>query len=84
MALSIQSSHIVPVPLQEGAVQEKAVGVSARPSSSGPVDNNTKGANATIADVPDGGLEAWLQVLGAFFLWWNTWGEYSIFVPATS
>lgn len=26
---------------------------------------------------PNGGLEAWLQVLGAFFLYFNTWGELS-------
>lgn len=25
------------------------------------------------AGIPNGGLQAWLQVLGAFFLWFNTW-----------
>lgn len=25
------------------------------------------------AGIPDGGLQAWLQVVGAFFLWFNTW-----------
>ncbi|THV71416.1 MFS general substrate transporter [Aureobasidium pullulans] len=25
-------------------------------------------------DIPNGGFVAWLQVLGAFFLWFNTWG----------
>lgn len=24
---------------------------------------------------PDGGLTAWLQVLGAFFMYFNTWGK---------
>lgn len=24
-------------------------------------------------DFPDGGLTAWLQVLGCFFLWFNSW-----------
>lgn len=24
---------------------------------------------------PNGGLKAWLQILGAFFLYFNTWGE---------
>lgn len=24
-------------------------------------------------EVPDGGTAAWLQVLGAFCLYWNTW-----------
>lgn len=27
----------------------------------------------TTDDIPNGGLVAWLQVLGAFFLWFNTW-----------
>lgn len=26
--------------------------------------------------IPNGGLQAWLQVVGAFFLYFNTWGEY--------
>lgn len=25
------------------------------------------------SEPPNGGLLAWLQVLGAFFLWFNTW-----------
>lgn len=25
--------------------------------------------------IPNGGLQAWLQVVGAFFLYFNTWGE---------
>ncbi|ETS82739.1 hypothetical protein PFICI_04615 [Pestalotiopsis fici W106-1] len=29
--------------------------------------------------VPDGGLQAWLQVLGAFFLFFNTWGIINSF-----
>lgn len=24
---------------------------------------------------PNGGLEAWLQVVGAFFMYFNTWGK---------
>jgi hypothetical protein len=30
-------------------------------------------ADQTVDDIPNGGLIAWLQVLGAFFLWFNTW-----------
>jgi hypothetical protein len=30
-------------------------------------------ADQTVDDIPNGGLVAWLQVLGAFFLWFNTW-----------
>lgn len=25
--------------------------------------------------IPNGGLQAWLQVVGAFFLYFNTWGQ---------
>ena len=30
-------------------------------------------ADQTVDDIPNGGLVAWMQVLGAFFLWFNTW-----------
>ena len=29
-----------------------------------------------IKSVPNGGLTAWLQVLGSFFLFFNTWGMF--------
>ncbi|KAH7340048.1 major facilitator superfamily domain-containing protein [Pyrenochaeta sp. MPI-SDFR-AT-0127] len=32
-----------------------------------------------VSDVPDGGLWAWLQVLGGFFLLFNTWGIINTF-----
>lgn len=32
-----------------------------------------------IKSVPNGGLRAWLQVLGSFFLFWNTWGIINTF-----
>lgn len=32
-----------------------------------------------IKSVPNGGLRAWLQVLGSFFLFWNTWGIVNTF-----
>lgn len=28
--------------------------------------------------LPNGGLKAWLQILGAFFLYFNTWGKHSL------
>lgn len=31
-------------------------------------------------ELPNGGLQAWLQVLGAFFMYFNTWGN-SLFLP---
>lgn len=27
---------------------------------------------------PNGGLKAWLQILGAFFLYFNTWGKQEL------
>lgn len=29
---------------------------------------------------PDGGTTAWLQVLGAFFMYFNTWGKHPMSV----
>ncbi|KAH7308531.1 monocarboxylate permease-like protein, mch4 [Stachybotrys elegans] len=42
------------------------------PSSSNPTDDGSSAA-------PDGGLMAWLQVAGAFILFFNTWGIISAF-----
>jgi hypothetical protein len=30
-------------------------------------------ADQTVDGIPNGGPVAWLQVVGAFFLWFNTW-----------
>lgn len=48
-----------------GAVEKTATGKSANPSV-----NNVKA-------IPNGGLRAWLQVLGAFFLFFNSWFVWS-------
>lgn len=32
----------------------------------------------SLRAIPNGGLQAWLQVLGSFFLFFNSWGEYMI------
>jgi hypothetical protein len=38
------------------------------------IDVTAREAAAKVAsDIPDGGVVAWLQVLGCFFLWWNAW-----------
>lgn len=36
-----------------------------------------------IRSVPNGGLTAWLQVLGSFFLFFNTWGTVNTFVSTS-
>lgn len=33
---------------------------------------------AKPAAPPNGGLKAWLQVLGSFFIYFNTWGEFNL------
>lgn len=48
-------------PVDGGAVEKQITTKSANPS----VNN--------IAAIPNGGLTAWLQVLGAFFLFFNSW-----------
>ena len=40
-----------------------------------PADSATK----TPSPVPDGGLTAWLQVVGGFMLFFNTWGLLNTF-----
>ncbi|KAK4553601.1 hypothetical protein LTR86_009397 [Recurvomyces mirabilis] len=50
---------------KDGAALEKVT--SAKPSI-----NNIK-------SVPNGGLKAWLQVLGSFFVYWNAWGIINTF-----
>jgi hypothetical protein len=33
----------------------------------------TKASVNNVSSIPNGGLRAWLQVLGVFFLFFNTW-----------
>ncbi|KAK3203221.1 hypothetical protein GRF29_112g563471 [Pseudopithomyces chartarum] len=61
---------------QDQAVGEEQanenVGEKLEPSKSRPSINNA-------AAIPNGGLTAWLQVLGAFFLFFNSWGIINTF-----
>ena len=34
---------------------------------------STKASVNNVSSIPNGGLRAWLQVLGVFFLFFNTW-----------
>ncbi len=41
--------------------------------------NRTVAATSTVTtEIPDGGLVAWLQVVGAFFLFLNSWYDTRI------
>lgn len=55
-------------PTTYGSVEKEAPKDIAETSSSTP---EVKPART----IPNGGLQAWLQVVGAFFLYFNTWGE---------
>ncbi|KAI9658272.1 MAG: hypothetical protein M1821_002405 [Bathelium mastoideum] len=50
-----------------GAVEKQVTQVSAKPSVH------------SLRSIPNGGLQAWLQVLGAFFLFFNSWGVTNTF-----
>lgn len=45
----------------------------------------SSGSSATILKdgPPDGGLEAWMQVFGAFFMYFNTWGNSTNLLPSS-
>ncbi|KAL9094562.1 MAG: hypothetical protein Q9165_003121 [Trypethelium subeluteriae] len=50
-----------------GQVDKQATQVSAKPSVH------------SLRSIPNGGLQAWLQVMGAFFLFFNSWGLINTF-----
>lgn len=43
------------------------------PSVVPPLEGVTEDIGPTDNPPPDGGLQAWLQVLGSFFLFFNSW-----------
>ena len=54
---------------------EKHVGPQAQPD----IEALAKPPTSSAAPPPNGGLQAWLHVLGAFMLWFNTWGILNAF-----
>lgn len=46
---------------------------SETPSNGSPGERRHPDSEKGVSPVPDGGIRAWLQVLGAFFLFFNTW-----------
>jgi len=58
--------------------------MSALQEKAGKDDSNTPATTTPIApgsDIPDGGLTAWLQVIGAFFLIFNSWCVQGCLLP---
>lgn len=45
-------------------------------------DVTSRPVTSSASEVPNGGAKAWLQVLGSFFLFFNTWGTL-LFSPHT-
>ena len=59
--ISNAAAAAAPAPVDGGDIEKSVTNKSAAPS----VNN--------IKSVPNGGTAAWLQVLGAFFLFFNSW-----------
>jgi hypothetical protein len=65
--------------------EEKSIGEESEtrhPQSSGEAEPEVSNAPPSPGPIPNGGLQAWLQVLGAWILFFNTWGvlnEFGVF-----
>jgi len=71
-----QSKVVAYEDLEKGISEGKQGGVSPiqAPSESDGLSKATADSPTTASEaIPDGGLVAWLQVLGCFFLWFNSW-----------
>lgn len=58
---------------KEGAVGNASPPVTVANSDGSEVENQTPKEPTTPPPPPNGGLTAWLQVAGAFFLFFNCW-----------
>ena len=57
----------------QGDVESKAAQSPAGIPSSAPTGKPSQGHVNDLSSVPNGGLRAWLQVAGAFMLFFNSW-----------
>ncbi|KIX04723.1 uncharacterized protein Z518_05593 [Rhinocladiella mackenziei CBS 650.93] len=75
------SSQLVPVRAE--STLDKALDAEANISHSPPEPVNITSSTTNVADdpgpPPNGGLYAWLQVMGSFFLFFNSWGTVNAF-----
>ncbi|KAM3084419.1 hypothetical protein ACMFMG_001476 [Clarireedia jacksonii] len=72
-----QDSSLTPQRMSESTKEEKSGDISEVRSH-----NETPIAPPQAPAIPDGGIVAWLQVLGSFFLFFNSWGivnTYGVF-----
>ena len=78
VAPSSSSTTATPEHVPSSPVQEKAADVAATAPAPVPPVEATKPASP-FGPPPNGGLKAWLQVLGGFMLFFNTWGFLNTF-----
>jgi hypothetical protein len=57
--------------MDAGVQEEVGEGQTGRISPASPTEKETKDQDVQFNF--DTGMKAWLQVLGAFFLWFNSW-----------
>lgn len=81
-----EKTHPVPKDTQEQGqpgpeiIPQQAPDTSIPPAEVNPSDGAQLKKLASVNDasaIPNGGLQAWLQVLGSFFLFFNSWGIIS-------
>lgn len=58
---------------QHATMQQVQGSRSETPSDGSPGERRYPESEKDVSPVPDSGIKAWLQVLGAFFLFFNTW-----------
>ena len=73
----MEQSNSVNVPVSDTATSG-SFNVDLEKSEEHPAQTNPSNSNATTPSpsatgFPDGGLKAWLQVLGAFCIYFSTW-----------
>lgn len=60
-------------------LQEKEDSIAPETDSTPSSPPSQAAPTASSSDIPDGGITAWLQVIGAFFLFFNSWGIVNTF-----
>jgi hypothetical protein len=71
-----QPLQVPPQPHQSDDVEKQAQAPTSQPAQNGGVAPPTAPPTAHVNDmstIPNGGLQAWLQVAGAFALFFNSW-----------
>lgn len=72
-------------PFTEFGDNEKQAATRGTEADGGPLTNiSSKPSVNNIKSVPNGGSKAWMQVLGTFFVFFNTWGIINAVSKSTS